>query len=103
MPLKTYSCRAECPSDAIRLLGALASSHIKTQWRLESNNSPLAVADVNFEFTTDASLEQICNIVDQLEDSHVMLHTLRPVPLASNSLELDPALNVRPSTLAERG
>ena len=36
-----------------------------------------------------ATLEQLQGILRTIKDAHVMLQTLRPVPLADNSLERD--------------
>lgn len=87
----TYSCRAESPSDACLLLEALASAGIRSQWKMASNNSPMALADVNFEMRTEASLDDICAALSLVPDGHVMLRTLRPspLPLADNNLAQD--------------
>ena len=41
------------------------------------------------EFESTASLEEVRNVMRLVEDGHVMLQTLRPIPLNENSLDRD--------------
>ena len=44
---------------------------------------------MDVEIRTDANLEQLQEALRSVEDAHVMLQTLRQVPLAENSLRRD--------------
>jgi hypothetical protein len=46
-------------------------------------------SDVEVEMHTDASLDSLRGLIRQVTDGHVMLQTLRQVPLQDNSLERD--------------
>ena len=43
--------------------------------------------DVQVEIKTTASEDDILNVMRGIVDSHVMIQTLRPIPLADNNLE----------------
>lgn len=47
------------------------------------------VIDVKAEFESNGTLEQLRDVLRNIVDSHVMLETLREVPLAKNSLKRD--------------
>lgn len=45
--------------------------------------------DLDVELQCSANLDQLQGILRTIKDAHVMLQTLRPVPLADNSLVRD--------------
>ena len=45
--------------------------------------------DVGVEIETTATKEVILDVMRKIEDSHVMIQTLREIPLAKNNLERD--------------
>lgn len=85
--VKTFSLRAECGNDMARFISAVESQGhaIHSVVRPDANGFP----DVDVEIRTDANLEQLQEALRSVEDAHVMLQTLRQVPLAENSLRRD--------------
>ncbi len=84
--MTVYSFRAECKADLKRLSLALRTSAVRYSIRAARDRRP---PDCAAEIETDASLETIREVMRELEDSHVMLQTLRACPLSQNSLERD--------------
>ncbi|HGM8087240.1 TPA: hypothetical protein ACKP9S_003611 [Pseudomonas aeruginosa] len=85
--LPTFSFRAECEQDAVEFLAAVEGNGFSVQGTVIPDVTGLPDFDV--EVRTDANLEQLREVVRTIPDGHVMLQTLRQVPLAGNSLERD--------------
>ncbi|WP_163575295.1 hypothetical protein [Halomonas faecis] len=83
----TYSFRAECDYDTQQFLRAIDLSGFTITGLVIDPIDGLP--DVQMQITTDASLEQLRDILRSITDSHVMLQTLRQAPLAGNSLKRD--------------
>jgi hypothetical protein len=85
--MRTFSFRAECQVDvdALRALVALAAEN--GQWTVLPD--PRGLPDVAVEVLSTITIERLLDLMREVEDGHVMLQTLRPVPLAENSLERD--------------
>lgn len=80
-----YSFRAECLVDVERFLSKANELSIK----LTKDNQDEVFPDIEIEFESDTDIEGIRNVLRQVVDGHVMIQTLRPVPLSENSLERD--------------
>lgn len=69
-----YRLRAESSNDVSLFIQ-------KTHWRMNSfsmlkyNKLP----DIDFQFETDLKLEEIILILKDIEDSHVMYQTVKPI------------------------
>lgn len=84
--LRTFSARAECSHDFIQLLQAPHWFKAVTYKPLfRSFNAP----DITLEFQTNATLEQLREALRKIDDSHVLMQTLRQCPLEDNSLDRD--------------
>ena len=71
---KEYKLRAEGLNDFINFIGTGIYFDIKW-FKVETTSGP----DVIVTFSTDLSLKQIKSNLEQVEDSHVMLDTVKPV------------------------
>lgn len=80
-----FSFRAECQSDVLKFFSA--SDALGSDFQSTVNASEDGLPDVTVEIRTSATLEQLQDILRKIEDSHVMLQTLRQAPLEVNSLE----------------
>lgn len=85
--LNTFSFRAEGEHDVLQFLAAAEASNFIVQSTAHPDADGLP--DVDVEIQTSATLEQLQDVLRKLEDSHVMLQTLRQLPLELNSLERD--------------
>lgn len=87
-----FSFRAECRNDVGVFLRSLMASGISVSNAdiHASSDGTITFPDVFVEIaTSEASVEQLIHASRQVEDLHVIEQTLRPVPLANNSLERD--------------
>ena len=91
---QTYSFRAECMRDVGSFLVAdWPAGMAAWGWTIRSDPR---FGDTEAEFTSNATVEQLRQVMRQVIDGHVMVETLRPCPLAENSLERAPdAIPVR--------
>lgn len=90
-----FSFRAECRNDVGVFLRSLMASGVSVSNAdiRASTNGNITFPDVFVEIaTSEASVEQLILAARQVEDLHVIEQTLRPVPLADNSLERDPSI-----------
>lgn len=81
-----FSFRAETRYDA----NAFFTSSVPELTISPTKVIPVGLAiDVKVEFESNGTLEQLREILRKIIDGHVMLETLREVPLDKNSLERD--------------
>ena len=94
--LKTFSFRAECPADVDTFCLQLKAtkpfqSSVRAEllffadWRLSGE----AVVEIN----TSLELEDLRNIMRGIDDSHVMVQTLRELPISKNNMACDRNVN----------
>lgn len=84
-----FSFRAECPYDVAAFVNKLVAKRIN----LKIEHTMLSFGEVSTELYTDADLETLIDVMCSGDDTHVMVQTLRPVPLKENSLERDRSNN----------
>lgn len=87
-----YSFRAEGVCDVVNFCHTL--HHLVMERRehfgaLQIKTDPTGFHECVVEFRSTLGLETLRGILRKQIDSHVMLETLRPVPLVENSLERD--------------
>lgn len=84
--LITYSFRAECGYD-------LALFYCNAKQRAIETGSQFIddqiTNGIGFQFRSSMSLETLRDVLRQQIDSHVILQTLQPLPLAGRSLNRD--------------
>lgn len=85
--LTTFSFRAECDEDAVQFLAAAEALGHTVNGTVHTDTDGLP--DVDVEIQTSATLGQLQEVLRSMEDAHVMLQTLRQLPLDVNSLERD--------------
>lgn len=85
--MTSYSCRAECQIDVTNFLTLAAA--VGSPIRIGKFTAEQEDFDTLFEFTSDNPIEHVLDVMRQVVDSHVMIQTLRPVPLEENDLERD--------------
>jgi uncharacterized protein YajQ (UPF0234 family) len=81
--MKTFSFRAECPPDIEEFRKTVKALKLA----IEIREVPLMLGESSAELKTDVTLEQIRDTMRRQDDSHVMIQTLRELPLEENSLE----------------
>lgn len=84
--MTAFSFRAECLVDVQRLHGTLNSNGIYHSTK-ETKILEAGLSDVGVEICSIASLKTLRAVFAKVVDGHVMLETLRQVPLLENSLE----------------
>ena len=87
MNLQTFSFRAECLVDVQAFNKLLSSRGFISELKTEADDAGLP--DVEVEMKAGATLGQLRELLRHVVDGHVILQTLRPVPLSENSLERD--------------
>lgn len=85
--LNTFSFRAECHEDVMKVLWAMKCHGFGFLGTIDQITAGLP--DFAVEAKVEATLDQLLEIMRKIEDSHVMLQTLRQLPLGLNSLERD--------------
>ena len=90
MDRQVFSFRAEASVDIQRFLAALNDAEIEVG-ALWIQRPVQIFGDSLGEFCTDAgvTVQQLRDAASDAVDVHVLLETLRPVPLGENSLERD--------------
>lgn len=86
-----YSCRAETPVDVVRFLAPMyekCSDECKNLGEL-SIIPDVGYPDCKVEFISNYGLKELREVMQTVEDGHVMVETLRPVPLMLNNLNRD--------------
>lgn len=92
----TYSLKAEYTQDAHAFLGKLLETKthfiligMKTLPVINREKLYIGTGETSIEFKSPCSLEEIREKLRSIIDSHVMLQTLRQVPLIDNDLSRD--------------
>lgn len=84
--LLVYSFRAKSSQDVGKFLYALSQRNIFFKYSKQgSSNLP----DVYVELRTSATIEDLRDVLRTVKDSHVMLETLKALPLSEDNLERD--------------
>lgn len=81
---KTYSCRFECSEDYTALVVLASKVDVKV---VTTELSLLNGMDTYVEFVSEASLEELRDILRSGQDLHVGLQTLMQCPLKNNPLK----------------
>ncbi len=89
--MAVYSFRAEFQSDVDHLF-ALFKTHSITHTAVVLPDD--VIPDVVVELTTDAELEQLLFLLQKIPDSHVIIDTLRPLPIKENHMDRNHPANV---------
>lgn len=83
--MNKFSCRAELEQDAELFVetikGALPIDVVRTVY--------LGMGEVAIDIESSVDIEALREVLRNQTDAHVMLDTLRPVPLSENMLERD--------------
>lgn len=90
--MKTYSFRAECLMDIERFQRRCRASfpHVLKMRKIRlKHEDGRESGEIAVELHTPLGLDYLRGIMRQVVDGHVMLQTLRPIPLAENKLERD--------------
>lgn len=86
--MPVYSFRAECPYDIIEFAKDLTTRQIGiVDFSVRPIDGDVRYPDRKVECVLDTDLATVQRVLRSLPDSHVMLQTLHPCPLAENSLE----------------
>ena len=87
--MNTFSFRAECNYDVLRFLNKAYEYAMDNNLRLGAIylKTDEGFPDCEGEFKSNVPLHDLEEIAGSIEDCHVLLQTLRPVPLAQNSLQ----------------
>lgn len=92
-----FSFRAECAHDVTEFIVAAHKAGVPavlTRVNPMMFNATDAMPDTTAEvFSNGGTLEQMREVMRTIPDSHVMLQTLRQVPLKDNSLEREYGLD----------
>lgn len=90
--MNTYSFRAECPYDALRFLTNVSEYAVENSLQLPgliTFKQDMGYPDVEVEFKSGVSLNDLRSVGRDIEGCSVVVQTLRPVPLVENNLERD--------------
>jgi hypothetical protein len=92
--MTVFSFRAECPHDINRFAETLTAKHI--QFTIQARDLPLDfpkgprwMGDCAAELTTDLTIGEVRQLMNEQHDAHVMIQSLRDLPLDQNSLDRD--------------
>lgn len=83
----TYSFRAECSKDVANFL-ALCKEKLIHCTNI-SGFADDAFPDVEVQLECEADLETLRNVIREVVDGHVMLETLKAVPIEQNNMKRD--------------
>ena len=67
-----YECRAECMQDVLKFM-----KKAKFQYGIQISKKTTIFPDVEIEIETSESIEKIIDVFETIEDSHVMIRTLK--------------------------
>jgi hypothetical protein len=87
-----FSFRAECVLDIDRFIREFRLEYPRSyplcgEGPFAFNSITVYDQDLKVEFYSGCTLNAVKKVMEIIADSHVMIETLRPVPLAENSLE----------------
>ncbi|WAT32135.1 hypothetical protein [Pseudomonas sp. GXZC] len=82
-----FSMRAECLVDFNRFFELVKPEGLILEYTMHPDAD--GFPDVEIEFTSDSTLGKLSDAIRRVPDGHTMLQTLRPMPLAENSMERD--------------
>ena len=91
--MNVYSFRSECIGDALKFLSEVINTAFK--WNVEGGCmadvqlNHLSMGEYQCEFKSLLDFNVIQSVCRTIVDGHVMLQTLRPIPLSENSLSRD--------------
>ena len=85
--MNVYSFRAECQYDVDCLAIQLMLEQVSAPMTIYNYGIHPPIPDVMVEMYCEESLEYLQDVLRRIQDSHVMLQTLRPIPLRDNKLE----------------
>lgn len=83
-----YSCRAECEHDVgvfVERMNDLRATPLQVNY--------LGMTEWAIEFDSPLSIEQVRDVLRTEIDTHVMIETLRALPLSHNKLERDNSID----------
>ena len=69
-----YKLRAECSNDVVQFIQNAHSQ--MTNFKMQKDKE---LPDVEFEFETELALDEIILTLKEIEDSHVMYQTVKPI------------------------
>ena len=87
--MKVFSFRAECPGDIAQFRELIQQKALVLNLRQKL----LSFGEVAVELETMHSLEELRDVMRARNDFHVMLQTLRELPLVENKLDRDPSVS----------
>lgn len=92
--MKTFSFRAECEHDIAEFRKTLERHGIVAELReekllIEFHRGPDWMGDMKVELKTEATLEDLRAAMRDQIDTHVMIQSLRELPLSENDLDRD--------------
>jgi hypothetical protein len=93
---KVFSFRAEFPHDIDDFQALLVSLNIPATWKivpLYLHAGDQYPAESSAELGVVMTLQELRDTMKRQPDSHVMIQTLREIPLAQNNLERDYSIN----------
>lgn len=82
--MNTYSFRAECIDDVLRLNRTMQLVQKPVYLRIHTD---FRLPDVVVEMDTDVSPDEVVIYMGEQEDSHVMIETFKATPIADNPME----------------
>ncbi|MDI1332425.1 hypothetical protein [Pseudomonas sp.] len=88
--MTVFSCRAECQDDVDAFIEAAKAADFEMLVRAFADK---VFPDVEIEIISDASKDELRDLMRGVEDGHMMRQTLRAVPLSENSMEPDDRVN----------
>lgn len=96
---RTFSFRAEWRGDTIAFRQLLAQRGHAFSFKEMPHllqvrtGKPIDVGEPKVEIQADLTLEQMRDLMREIPDSHIMLESMRELPLDKNPLSRDPSIN----------
>lgn len=84
-----FSFRAECPNDIRDFLNAFTQNKPDAVLIVTNGVRDAGFPDCMFELVTDVDLETVRDIMRLVQDGHVMVQSLRQLPMSENSMKRD--------------
>lgn len=89
MELNTVSYRAECQGDVTTLNHTLLTKGLCHRITRYEPDLKLGEVLVEMQVWNNCTIEDVKSVLRNQIDSHVLLETLRPVPMSDNTMERD--------------